>query len=172
MDKMRNRLGESIRFVPIEEGVSWNYSRYLAAVEPASPFADVRLFCDPRRIAKFLEMEECTGKINGVARDADGPYFLVDATSVMEHKEKDGWDDIPFDPEYDADVVDLTVGPNGNLVDEKEFESLTKHGCGICSGDVFFEDDLIWRLDAPICMKCQDVEKVTANNIAYIGERE
>ena len=64
--------------------------------------------------------------------------------------------DQPFD-EDDA-TTSFVYGPSRALISEEKFEQLAAHGCGLCTTDIFVEDDenISWENDTPICHDCTE----------------
>lgn len=61
----------------------------------------------------------------------------------------------------EEDIEEYVEGPDKKLITVAEFERLTKHGCSICSGDIFLEEDesMSWTAnDEPICSDCTRAE--------------
>jgi hypothetical protein len=65
--------------------------------------------------------------------------------------------DIPFDDEADATTA-WVYGPNRALISVSEFDKLAVHGCGLCTQDIFEDQDeeISWEQDTPICKDCTD----------------
>ena len=61
----------------------------------------------------------------------------------------------PFDKENLIELRNIK-GPAGKLITTKEYELLTKHGCGFCQGDLPIASSVsvTWIQDAPVCATC------------------
>jgi hypothetical protein len=53
-------------------------------------------------------------------------------------------------------IIKNINGPAGRLISFKDYETLTKHGCAFCQGDLPLADAgrLTWVQDAPVCPTC------------------
>lgn len=65
--------------------------------------------------------------------------------------------DQPCDDEVDASTM-YVYGPSRALITTQKFEQLTVHGCGLCTTDIFEEEDedISWENDTPICQDCTE----------------
>jgi len=61
------------------------------------------------------------------------------------------------DAEYGLMNAMDVVGPNGNILSERQFKELTKHGCGLCQCDLEYRvDEVMWVDKDPLCDECYD----------------
>jgi glucose-1-phosphate cytidylyltransferase len=53
-------------------------------------------------------------------------------------------------------IIKNINGPGGRLISLEEYNKLTEHGCGFCSGDlpVAMANRVMWIQDAPVCITC------------------
>jgi hypothetical protein len=152
--------GDKVIVVPVdvaEDNGRW----YVACCASASPWGTCRMYCSKERAETILASgRDLEGTVQGVIQvrlmkndgEYSDPYFTLNpATAIL------------LD-----DPVDLCIGPSGNLIDEDEFNKLTKEGCCVCSGNVFFEDSLEWFNNQPVCPACQELD--SKSNVIYLGD--
>lgn len=153
--------GQHIAFCPVAISTSPNtQASFLEGVQLESPWMTVRVYGgSPEEQQAQLDCHhEVTGEIVAVVDNTVNvePYVVVQRGS-LKFGASFTEDDLKLLEEEALDEDDLNVlapGPNGRLIDEKEWEKLTKHGCGYCSCNLTFELDVHWREDTPICVAC------------------
>ena len=60
--------------------------------------------------------------------------------------------------DYYADATAYVQGPNGILIQQKEYDELTKHGCSNCSADLLSPSETHWTYNEdPLCRGCDAV---------------
>lgn len=99
------------------------------------------------------------GKVNGYTFENKLPTLIVN--KIRKTQEADPW--IEQKAQRDAEEAqvqkDMVVGPNNQLITEKEFYELTKYGCSFCNIQLHIDEveDIVWTSqDQPLCTRCME----------------
>lgn len=148
------KKGEVVEFVPTGvEYSSVSNLPYLAGVFPEEPWTTIRVFMDEKECEAVMAAEALfEGQVQSLVASPTGkgndgyailyPYSLKRTVDLEDAADED----------YD-DIV-LVSGPDRRMIDRKKFETLVKHGCASCTGDLEFGDHVFWMDQAPLCEEC------------------
>lgn len=106
-----------------------------------------------QNVKDFVEMSSYTARVQSIRLDADPkepPTVILESPSIVE----------------EAGPYEYIPGPGKVLLNINEWNKLTKHGCSMCSGNVYIGDaeNMSWVEKSPICPTCtkeleEDIEQ-------------
>lgn len=153
----RPLVGDVVHICPIEKKRSkLTHQNYVECCMTTEPYCTVRLYGDEDFLALVLKDGAC-GDVkltydSSTNAYSESEFFSAHARSFRQ--------DLPDGPagflDEEEDEV-LIVGPGNKLIDLKEWEQRTKHGCAVCTADLFEDDDITWKGESPICENCSDI---------------
>ena len=101
------------------------------------------------------------GTIQKMREDDRLTHIVTLAFSSHSEEEEEGEgfdDDIPFDKSAGA-IIELFQGPNKEMIEKDKWDSLTKHGCIMCGGNILntMSGKIAWTSHHdPVCPKCRE----------------
>jgi len=158
------KLNEFIEFELIEYTKYTTSKQGLGKVE-GLPVGDSTFIIEAHGVSeeKVLDNTTYSGKVVGIRKDGTptAPYYAViladiEPVEYFDYEEKE--DNVSTANLFvDKDGESLVQGPGKVFIPKKEFDTLTRHGCSRCSGNIFYSDapSMLWiNSETPICPKC------------------